>query len=464
MRHDDGEAGGEAGFNSLKNKDSYLGGYHAWLNWALGTAFVIVVFVMQSGYAITNKEMAFDLSLTLTQVGLVGSVYTWVFAIAQICSGSMLDQLGTRKCLPLAVIVLSLGAFVFSRANGVEMLIAGQVLMALGASFGFIGAGFIGGQWFAPIHYGFMFALVQFAASIGALLGQRAISSLLGVYGVHWSELIGGIALCGAVVAIGMFFLLRDPPKAEGTREGWKGFHAFIDGILNSVSTVAAIRASWINTLIGGATFGSLFAIGVVWGPRLLQAGGMEVSDTHSVTSLCWMGLALGAPIFSYLSEKVGRTVIVMGGACLLQIVSVVAMLALSDSSVSVASVAFFLFGFGAGGSMLPYAIAAKLVPVSLVGTSAALVNAVQFVTGGLLMAIPGNILSGASNVVAGQAVHNPTLVDYQTALVVIPAFLTAAFILCFFLHEPGSCNQKKQVEKERKAIDRAMSANQHHS
>ena len=48
--------------------------------------------------------------------------------------------------------------------------------------------------------------------------------------------------------------------------------------------------------------------------------------------------------------------------------------------SVEFASIIFFLWGFMAGASMLPYAIAAELVPPSLIGTSAAIVNAVQFI------------------------------------------------------------------------------------
>lgn len=441
-------------YRSTQSQIDFRGSSRAWLNWGLGVAFVVVVFIMQSGYAITNKSVAADLGLSLTQVGLVGSVYTWVFAIAQFGSGSMLDRLGARRCLPLAAALLTVGAVVFALATSYWMLIAGQVLMALGGSFGFIGAGFIGGQWFDPLKYGFMFSLVQFAASTGALVGQRSISFLIENLGLTWPVLIGGIAVLGALVTVLMLLVLRDPPGAEENREGWQGLRSFIDSILTAVSTVASVRAGWLNALIAGATFGSLFAMGVVWGPRLMMAAGMPDGQAYSVGSLCWLGLATGAPCISWLSDRVGKLVKPMAVACALQLVFLGAALIWAPVSPVLASVLLFAFGFCAGGSMLPFAIAAKLVPGKLVGTSAALVNAVQFIISGMLMALPGQILAGASNVVPAQnIVAEPTYGDYQVAMLVFPGALLLALILSFFLHEPYSEADRAHLEVEANEI-----------
>ena len=94
---------------------SQLGGLQAWFNWLLGVAFVVFVFTFQTGYAITNINMTKDLSLTVAQVGFIGSIYTWAFAFAQFGSGSILDRLGFRWVLPIASAVVTLGGFVFGR-------------------------------------------------------------------------------------------------------------------------------------------------------------------------------------------------------------------------------------------------------------------------------------------------------------------------------------------------------------
>lgn len=79
--------------------------------WSIAVSFVLLVFALQTGYAITNVYVADDLGLTLVQVGVIGSIYTWVFAIAQFASGSVLDRIGARRVLPVAASLMTLGAF-----------------------------------------------------------------------------------------------------------------------------------------------------------------------------------------------------------------------------------------------------------------------------------------------------------------------------------------------------------------
>ena len=156
-----------------------LGGSRAWFVWCIAVSFVLLVFALQTGYAITNVYVADDLGLSIVQVGVLGSIYTWVFAIAQFASGSVLDRIGARRVLPVAAAFVTVGAFLFANAPNVWFLLAAQILLALGASYGFIGAGFVGGQWFEPAKYGFMFALVQFCASSAAVAGQNIINVAL---------------------------------------------------------------------------------------------------------------------------------------------------------------------------------------------------------------------------------------------------------------------------------------------
>ncbi|MBK5933492.1 sugar phosphate permease [Rhodovulum imhoffii] len=399
----------------------------AWRNWALGAAFVAVVFVLQSGYAITNLSVAADLGLTLAQVGLVGAVYTWVFAVAQLGSGAMLDQVGARRCLPVAAAFLTAGALVFAAATGYPMLIAGQVLMALGGAFGFVGAGFIGGTWFPPARYGVMFSLVQFVASGSALLGQRTLSALIARPEFGWQELIAGVAGLGGIVTVLMALFLRDPPGFAGTR--WRGLTTFAHGLLRALAQVAGLRTSWVNALIGAATFGALFAMGVVWGPRLLIATGFETAQAYGLASLSWLGLALGAPVISWGAGRAGRLVLAMRLACGGQLVTIGALLYAPPHSTMLTGGLLFAFGFMAGGSMLPYPIAARLVPQALIGTSAAMVNAIQFLASGLLMAGPGSLLE-----TTGQP---PAFDDYRLALLLLPAALAGALGLSVVLRDP---------------------------
>ena len=421
-----------------------LGGLQAWINWLLGVAFVVFVFTFQTGYAVTNIDMTKDLSLTVAQVGFIGSIYTWAFAVAQFGSGSILDRLGFRWVLPIASAVVTLGGFVFAHASGPGTLVFGQVLMALGASFGFVGAGFVGGRWFGAIKYGLMFAWVQFVASMAAIFGQKILGKL--VETTSWSDILNNLTLMGLVITIAMFVLMREPTDSESDKEPWPGIKVFIDDLLNAITQVTAIRDSWINALIGGATFGTMLALGVLWGPRFLVAGGMEQSDAFAVSAVMWAGLAFGAPVFAWLSDRLKKRKMPMFAGCLLQFIAIIYIMLNPSMSNTEASISFFIWGFMAGGSMLNFPIGADLVKPALIGTSAAIVNAVQFIVGGLIMVIPGRVLSGSGLIARVAEIEGTgiaTVSDYQWAISILPIALFIALILFYFLKETYPTEEK---------------------
>lgn len=416
---------------------SKMGGGQAWVNWLLATAFVVFVFTFQTGYAITSIGMKEDLQLSVAQVGLVGSIYTWAFAIAQFVSGSILDRFGIRWVLPLACALVAVGGLVFANAPGPEVLVVGQVLMALGASFGFVGAGFTGGAWFGMVKYGIMFAWVQFVASFAAIVGQRVLGTM--VTDFAWHELLNGMALGGAALAVVMFIVMRNPVNESQQLIPWAGLRQFAHDVMEAISEVTAIRDSWVNALIGGATFGTMLAMGVVWGPQFLIAAGLEQTDAFFTSSMMWAGLAFGAPVWAWLSDRMRRRKRPMFIACLLQFITITIIIAQPGMSPMEANVYFFLWGWMAGGSMLNFPIGAELVKPELTGTSAAVVNAVQFIAGGIIMAIPGRVLEGTGFIarfaeVESEAVR--TVVDYQWAMVISPLVLALALVMFLFLRE----------------------------
>lgn len=413
-----------------------MGGARAWLAWSIAVLFVLLVFALQTGYAITNVYVADDLSLTLAQVGVVGSIYTWVFAIAQFASGSVLDRIGAKRALPAAALLVTVGAFIFANAPNLWFLLLAQVLLAAGASYGFIGAGFVGGQWFAPAKYGFMFALVQLCASLAAVAGQNVINIAIQHY--HWSTVLNTLGAIGVVIVILMLLLLKDPPS-NTQNPAWPGLKKFFEQIVDNLNVIASTRDTWVNALIGGATFGSMLALGVVWGPRLLTAAGFEQSTANQIASYSWLGLALGAPALAWISDIAKSRKKPMFLACLVQLIIIVIVIASPERSETEMAILFFMWGFAASGSMIAFTIGMELADKSLIGTSAALVNATQFIAGGILMAIPGRVLAGSGLIsrIAQLDLHaTENLSDYQWALIIYPLVLGAALLLFLFLRE----------------------------
>jgi hypothetical protein len=169
------------------DKPVELGGIQAWFVWTLAVTFVVYYFSFQTGYAIVNSSVQKDLGLSLSQVGTVAAVYTWIFALCQFLSGAMLDRLGAAKIVPVSIALVTIGIFVFANAQSYETLLLSQLILAVGACSGFVGAGYVGGQWFGMAKYSFMFGLVQFAASFFSAFNQNLLGLALAM--TEWRDL-----------------------------------------------------------------------------------------------------------------------------------------------------------------------------------------------------------------------------------------------------------------------------------
>jgi MFS family permease len=363
----------------------------AWLNWTIGVAFVVLVFGFQTGYAVTNGKIAASLGMSLAEIGLVGTAYTWCFALSQLLSGSLLDRVGARRVLPIACALLALGAALVAGAESLAELLWAQLPLGLGAAFGFIGAGFIGGIWFAPQRYGVMFAWVQFVASVAAFLSQVVLSRSLAAY--PWTSVIYTIALGGLVLVALMVLLLRDPP-GWGHEHGWpKAPLTFVHQVFDDVISVARTPGMASNLAIGAVSFGAMLAFGVVWAPKLVAEQGLAEETAHLAAAFCWLGLAFGAPAFAWLSDVVGSRKKPLLAGMLVQLLLLTVLLWGGMGSGWEFGVLLFLFGLVAGASMLPFTIGCELVGPRRAGTAAALVNGSQFVLGGVMMALPGELV-----------------------------------------------------------------------
>jgi MFS family permease len=89
-----------------------------------------------------------DLGLTYAMAGLLISSYFFVYAMMQLPVGILSDRLGPRRTIIGFTVFTVLGALLFYIASGVELLLAGQLLMGLGSSVFYINAVQIVSRWF----------------------------------------------------------------------------------------------------------------------------------------------------------------------------------------------------------------------------------------------------------------------------------------------------------------------------
>lgn len=408
----------------MKERLSVLGSKQAWCVWGLCVVFVVWLFNLQTSYAVLSPKIQNDLALTIAQIGLIGSIYTWAFAVVQFISGPLLDRFGLRKCMPVAVALVTVGALLYSSAHSFEVLLLAQICLAFGAAFGFVGAGFAGDKWFGAAKYGLMFGLAQAVASIGSAVGTPAINYFANTYdwrGVLFAFFIFGIALVASCLV-----WVRDAKTSNAPRV----FELSLPRqIVSELKACFKQPNVWLSALIAGTSFGIMLAVGVLWGPRIIAAHGFESGAL--ATALLWLGLAVGAPLFNIISNKLGSRKIPFAAGILLQLTIVAGIVFAFSSSEPVLLSLMFLLGLTAGAHMLGFTVAGESVPGNLVGSASAIVNATCFIIGGVAMSLPAHLLLS----------QEPTLANFQQALLVMPIILVVAFVLSIFVRETYSRN-----------------------
>ena len=398
---------------SNERSHSRIGGPEAWTIWVLATVFVVWLFAIQTGHGIVSPDFQRDAHLTISQVAVAASIYTWVFAVIQFFSGALLDRYGARPLLAISVGLVTAGAFLYAATVNVGTLVLAEVVLAVGASFGFVGAGYIGGKWFVAARFGIMFALVETCASVGSAISQPGISWLLSV--MSWQQLLAGFGAFGVLLTVGFIVIVRNPVGAAGAIAGGQSLRAGANLFTEILSRIgfcfANSRVVW-SALFAGASFGTMLAVGVLWGPRVQQAHGVSAGVAATLTAAAWLGLAVGAPLVNLLSNhfRSRRWPALIG--LILQAAAVTVFI-YGPTSGAAGVVVMFGVGLFAGTHMLGFTIAAESVSGTLIGSASAIVNGCCFIVGGLLIAIPSYVLP-----------DEPTLADFRSALWIMPLTL----------------------------------------
>lgn len=405
-----------------------LGGAMAWWVWVLAVTFVVYLFSVQTGYAIVNPSVQKDVGLSVTQVATIAATYTWVFALFQFYGGALLDQIGSRKVLPASIALVTVGVFVFASAKSFEMLLLSQVILAIGSCTGFVGAGYLGGQWFGMAKFSFMFGLVQVVAALTSALSQNAIESAL--QGVTWRELFNGVGMFGiALLVLGAIFI-RNPTPVSAPAHG--GVIGFFSAVTRSLVEVGKIGHVWVASIIGALLFGVLLAVGVVWAPKLLMVRGVDQTSAVLGASMLWFGLALGSATVPWWSDRIGKRKLPIILGSLVQLAAMAVLVYVPGLGGPVDLALCFVFGFANASHMLAFSTAADVVLPRQIGTSAAIVNGIMFIVGGIMIARPGVRIDRAIEL--GMEKGSMDLAQYAALPLVIA--LAVALVMSFAMRE----------------------------
>lgn len=416
----------------------------SWLGlfvWSIGVLFYVYECFLRVFPNTISDNLIDGLKINAEQYSLIGSSFFLIYACMQIPVGYCIDRIGVKLSLIGASIIAALGLLWFSFAHSLSNAIITRFFMGFGAAFGYIAILSLALNWFPKKHFGFFSGLSQFLGSVGPILAGAPFALILHQSGGNWRAILFTLSLIGfALTVLIAFFVKNKPPSAthiihieRSSNQGHK-----VMRLLKNVKL-------WFIVLYTAGIYGSMPILGTFWGVLFLQARGLAKTKAALLSSLIWVGYAVGSPIIGKLSDQTRRRLPWIRITALLGAVSTVVLLFAPIKSDWVLGFVFICIGLSATGQSLGVALMAESVYSHVQTTMMGLNNMVVMLFGAIIPSISGAIIHTANHVVKDGVTYYSEA-DFVKGLVLMPILYVIAFLLSIFGIKETFCRSQFEV------------------
>lgn len=359
-------------------------------------------------------------------LGNLTACYFYAYLVTQLFVGPFLDLYSPKYLTVLAIGLCAAGTLMFAETDHLYLAMLARALIGAGTAFATVSYMKMSTLWFRSEQVAFVDGLLATAAMAGALCGQLPLRVL--VNHLDWR---GALLVCGffgVALMIGYFIFVREK---KNSTEKVISERFVISGIIALLKS----PSNWILMLYSGLAFTPVAVLGGLWGnPFFQEAYHLTPTDASSFSSLMFIGLAVGGPVFGYLSSFFKDKLSVMMVGTIIGLLGLVVIIYLNHISLYGFGLALFMFGFGLGSFMSCFALGKGMNPIGYAASVVALINSGDALFGSFTEPMIGKILDShwTGQVVLGA--HYFSVDAYHVALSILPFYALSAFICLFVL------------------------------
>src|SRR3990167_5414959 len=412
---------------------------HTTLAWAViltASLFFFYEFIQLNLFNAIDEPLMRDFGLTSAQLGQLSSMYFYANAIFLFPAGNMLDRFSTKKLLLFAVAICTIGTFIFALAKEVKMAGFGRFLVGSGASFCFLSCIRIASRWFSPHRMAFVTGIVVVMAMLGGLVAQTPFA-LLFEYANGWRNAVLIDASLGIIIYLAIAFIVQDsPPDAQEEAKADQQ-HLQSLGLWRCIKLAALNPQNWWGGIYTSFMNLPVFLLGALWGMHYLVAvRHVTLVQASYATTMFFIGVILGSPLFGWFSDKIGRRVLPMIVGAVLSLIVIFVLMYMPDLSLQSIIVLFLLIGLVTSSQVLSYPTIAELNPIYLTSTAVSIASICIMASGFIFQPFFGWIMqqSGTHKVIRGMTVF--TARDFDLAMMIMPVAFVIALIVTMFIRE----------------------------
>lgn len=363
----------------------------------------VINYLDRATLAVANEYIRTDLGLSLGQMGLLLSAFSWSYALCQLPVGALVDKIGPRWLLGIGLVVWSLAQAAGGLASTFGYFVIARIALGIGEAPQFPAAARVVSNWFPQRSRGTPTGVYNSASPLGVALAPLLLSPLIIATSWHWAFFVtGGLGLLAAIVWITLY---RDPVHAQMSAAERGYLEADDAGAEKPATSFAAWRALFRHRTTWGMMlgfFGSVYLnwVYLTWLPGYLRTERhMDLAYAGLAASVPFICGFAGALIAGWASDRVARNAASpLSGRRNAVVVSTLGMVAftipaaLVDSNVvAVACISIVIFLANAS-SACAWSLATVAAPPSRIASLGALQNFGGFLGGALAPILTGYI------------------------------------------------------------------------
>ncbi len=398
----------------------------AWVIWVLSAFFMCYKYAIEVSPSVMTDQLMQEFSLSGGQMGNLAASYFYAYLLLQIPAGLLIDRWGPRRITTSAIILCSIGTFLFSTADTYLLAFIGRFITGVGSAFAFVNCLKLVANWFPSHRFALMAGLIISVGMLGAVAGQAPLASFIHFLG--WRNALGITAFGGLILAALFLFIVQDTAPPYTTSASTSNH----SGIFKNFKTIIMNPQSWCLAFYAGFTFAPHAAFGGLWGvPFLTKVYSMPAELAAKGTSLIFLGVVVGAPFLGWLSSYIGKRRPVMFWGTLIAGLCLAAILYYPEVIAPFIFIVLFLLGFSISASLLCFTVIKELHHVGLAASAIGFVNAFAASFGALSDPITGKILdlwwTGAY--AHGARVFSEVAYQYAFSILIIYSVLSLSIL-----------------------------------
>ncbi|MGI8745399.1 MAG: MFS transporter [Bryobacteraceae bacterium] len=350
-----------------------------WIVWTLFLSTVINYLNRQT-LSVLAPVISKEFHLSHTALSHIFGSFQFAYAGSWLIGGVLLDIIGPRIGLALAVIFWSLVSIATAFANSVASFTALRFLLGIGEGFNWPGASKVVAEWFPARERGVAVAIFDSGSSIGGAVAALAIPLIALAWGWRQAFIVSGVlGFLWLGIWLWAYYPLRSHPRVSPEEVALIGEGAVTDGGATKTGwrqsiEVLKTRNAW-GILLGRSLTDPTWWFYVFWLPQYLSD--VRHFNLKQIAAFAWIPFVaadIGNFTGGWLSGLlIRRGIPVMRSRKLICIASCIPMLAgipaalVSDPYWALALICFALWGY-ASWSTMGLTFPSDLFPPEVVG------------------------------------------------------------------------------------------------